>query len=109
MPNFKRIRGGPWKNGQKSVDLTWNDPFFVQGSKQKFGFMYFGRFLLCALAALLSVTNQQHITTTDGTMGDDLRTSFAILAAEKSWKQFKLTWKVMELYYQISVGTGNPA
>ena len=18
--------GGPWKNGQKSVDLTWNDP-----------------------------------------------------------------------------------
>ena len=26
MPNFKRIGGGPWKNGQKSVDLTWNDP-----------------------------------------------------------------------------------
>ena len=30
-------------------------------------------------------------------------------AAEKSWKQFKLSWKshgrVMELYYQISVGT----
>ena len=27
MPNFKRIGGGPWKNGQKSDDLTWNDPF----------------------------------------------------------------------------------
>ena len=26
MPNFKRIGGGPWKNGKKSVDLTWNDP-----------------------------------------------------------------------------------
>ena len=26
MPNFKRIGGGPWKNGQKSDDLTWNDP-----------------------------------------------------------------------------------
>ena len=26
MPNLKRIGGGPWKNGQKSVDLTWNDP-----------------------------------------------------------------------------------
>ena len=29
MPNFKRIGGGPWKNGQKSVDLTWNDPFVL--------------------------------------------------------------------------------
>ena len=27
MPNFKRIGGGAWKNGQKSVDLTWNDPY----------------------------------------------------------------------------------
>ena len=27
MPNFKRIGGGPWKNGQKSDDLTWNDPY----------------------------------------------------------------------------------
>ena len=26
MPNFKRIGGGPWKYGQKSDDLTWNDP-----------------------------------------------------------------------------------
>ena len=26
MPIFKRIGGGPWKNGQKSDDLTWNDP-----------------------------------------------------------------------------------
>ena len=26
MPNVKRIGGGPWKNGQKSDDLTWNDP-----------------------------------------------------------------------------------
>ena len=26
MPNFKRIGGGSWKNGQKSVDLIWNDP-----------------------------------------------------------------------------------
>ena len=26
MPNFKRIGGGPWKNVQKSDDLTWNDP-----------------------------------------------------------------------------------
>ena len=26
MPKFKRIGGGPWKNVQKSVDLTWNDP-----------------------------------------------------------------------------------
>ena len=26
MPNFKRIGGGPWKNCQKSDDLTWNDP-----------------------------------------------------------------------------------
>ena len=29
MPNFKRIGGGPWKNGQKSDDLTWNDHFAV--------------------------------------------------------------------------------
>ena len=29
MPNFKRIGGGPWKNGQKSVDLIWNDPDVV--------------------------------------------------------------------------------
>ena len=27
MPNFKSIGGGPWKNGKKSVDLTWNDPY----------------------------------------------------------------------------------
>ena len=26
VPNFKRIGGGPWKYGQKSDDLTWNDP-----------------------------------------------------------------------------------
>ena len=26
MPNFKKIGGGPWKNGQKSDDLTGNDP-----------------------------------------------------------------------------------
>ena len=26
MPNFKRIGGGSWKYGQKSDDLTWNDP-----------------------------------------------------------------------------------
>ena len=26
MQNFKTIGGGPWKNGQKSDDLTWNDP-----------------------------------------------------------------------------------
>ena len=26
MPTFKRIGGGPWKYGQKSDDLTWNDP-----------------------------------------------------------------------------------
>ena len=29
MPNFKRIGGGPWKNGKKSDDLTWNDPYAV--------------------------------------------------------------------------------
>ena len=29
MPNFKRIGGGPWKNVQKSDDLTWNDPFVI--------------------------------------------------------------------------------
>ena len=63
--------------------------------------MYFGRILLCAL---LSLSNQQHITTTDGAMGDDLRTAFAILAAEKSWHCHE---KVMELYYQIFVGTLN--
>ena len=27
MPNFKTIGGGPWKNCQKSVDVTWNDPY----------------------------------------------------------------------------------
>ena len=26
VPNFKTIRGGPWKNIQKFVELTWNDP-----------------------------------------------------------------------------------
>ena len=26
MPNVKRIGGGPGKYGQKSDDLTWNDP-----------------------------------------------------------------------------------
>ena len=31
MPNFKIIGGGPWKNGQKSVDLTWNDPYMKVG------------------------------------------------------------------------------
>ena len=25
MQHFKRIGGGPWRYGQKSVDLTWND------------------------------------------------------------------------------------
>ena len=33
MPNFKRIGGGPWKNGQKSDDLTWNDPIVKAASK----------------------------------------------------------------------------
>ena len=49
------------------------------------------------------------LRTVGPTMCDDLRTAFAILTAEKSWKHFKLSWKrhgiVMELYYQISVGT----
>ena len=26
VPNFKTIRGGPWKNIKKIVELTWNDP-----------------------------------------------------------------------------------
>ena len=26
VPNLKPIGGGPCKNGQKSVDLAWNDP-----------------------------------------------------------------------------------
>ena len=31
MPNFKRIGGGLWKYGQKSDDLTWNDPNATMG------------------------------------------------------------------------------
>ena len=29
VPNFKTIRGGPWKNIQKFVELTWNDPIVI--------------------------------------------------------------------------------
>ena len=39
-------------------------------------------------------------------MGDDLRTALAILAAEKSWKQFKLSWKSHGIL--LSDFCGNP-
>ncbi len=29
MPNLKQIGGGHRKNGQKFVDLMWNEPYLV--------------------------------------------------------------------------------
>ena len=45
VPNFKTIRGGPWKNIQKFVELTWNDPKLDQ----------FGQVLKSAMLVYLSV------------------------------------------------------
>ena len=36
VPTFKTIRGDPWKNIQKFVELTWNDP--IQSTIEKFTF-----------------------------------------------------------------------
>ena len=86
--------------------MTCVTTFSCQGSKQKFRFMYSGRMLWCAL---LSLTNQQHhfsLLLRTVTMGDDLRTALAILAAEKSWKQFKLSWKSHGIL--LSDFCGNP-
>ena len=77
-------------------------PFLFRAASRSV--MYFGRILLCAL---LSLTNRQHITTTDGTMGDDLSTAFAILATEMSWKQFKLSWKSHGIVLSDFCGTSD--
>ena len=34
VPNLKQIGGGHRKNGQKFVDLMWNDPILARSSRE---------------------------------------------------------------------------
>ena len=67
--------------------MTCVTTFSFQGSKQKFGLCTLGEFYYMCF----TLTNQQHITTTDGT--------------KSHGNSLNCHGKVMELYYQISVGT----